>query len=188
MPTSPEYPPAIPAWIEDHSLPGRLADKNLIVLHETEGSTAAGAISTFRQSKAPNRVSCHFVIDRDGTVYQCIGIADIAWHASQVNAHSVGIEHAGISPTGAKAISHTHALLNPPLPPVAAMPCTEAQYAASAKLVAWLCTQLQIPCDRSHVREHCEASPADHHDLCCHGALDPDRVVTMAKSYSGSGI
>jgi N-acetyl-anhydromuramyl-L-alanine amidase AmpD len=170
----PDYPHAVAAWIEGHSLPGQLSDKNTIVLHETEGSTAAGAIATFRQSVHPNRVSCHFVIDRDGTVFQCVPIADIAWHASQVNAHSVGIEHAGISATGAKALSHA------PHPPVSAMPCTEAQYAASAKLVAWLCQQLDIPCDRHHVREHCEASPADHHDLCCHGALDPDRVVKMA--------
>jgi N-acetyl-anhydromuramyl-L-alanine amidase AmpD len=181
MPTPPEYPDAVAAWIDGHSQPGTLADKNTIVLHETEGASAAGAISTFRQSVAPHRVSCHFVIDRDGTVFQCINIADVAWHASQVNAHSVGIEHAGISATGAKAISQSHALMNPPLPPVAAMPCTDAQYAASSKLVAWLCHKLQIPCDRTHVREHCEASPADHHDLCCHGALDPNRVVAMAK-------
>ena len=186
MPITPEYPAAVAAWIEGHSQPANLSDKNMIVLHETEGSTAEGAISTFRQSVAPHRVSCHFVIDRDGTVYQCISIADIAWHASQVNAHSVGIEHAGISPTGAKAISHAHALMTPPRPPISAMPCTEAQYVASAKLVAWLCGRLQIPCDRVHVREHCEASPADHHDLCCHGALDPDRVVTMAKAFVGT--
>ena len=61
------------------------------------------------------------------------------------------------------------------------MPATNEQYAASARLVSWLCSVLKVRCDREHVRTHNEASPRDGHVLCCVGALDPDRVVSMAQ-------
>jgi hypothetical protein len=51
----------------DHSVEGTLP-RNLIVLHITAGPTALSAINTFKASVAPNRVSVHFGIDRDGTV------------------------------------------------------------------------------------------------------------------------
>jgi hypothetical protein len=61
------------------------------------------------------------------------------------------------------------------------LPATEEQYAASSKLVAWLCELLAIPIDRDHVKSHNEASPRDGHTGCCYPSLDPDRVVEMAK-------
>lgn len=130
-----------------------------MVLHITEGSTAAGAIATFRASVAPNRVSAHFVIDRTGQITQLLDIRETAWHASQANAHSIGIEHAAIA---------------------GRLLATEEQYAASAALVKWCCDQMGVPVDRAHVRTHNEASPRDGHVLCCTGALDPDEVVRRA--------
>jgi len=59
---------------------------------------------------------------------------------------------------------------------------TDDQYTASAALVVWLCKQLGLPLDRNHIRTHNEASPRDGHVLCCTGALDPDKVVTIAKT------
>lgn len=153
------YQPAKWTPLLGHSLPGSIEQRNTVVLHVTDGSTAEGAIAWFRQSKAPNRISAHFVIDRDGTVYQLLDIRDTAWHASACNSHSIGIEHAAIA---------------------GKLMATDAQYEASAKLVAWCCKQMGVAVDRAHVREHCEASPADGHTLCCYGALDPDRVVAMA--------
>ncbi len=155
------YPGAIQRPLVNHSAPGTLAQRNLIVLHITDGSTAQSAIWTFEQSASPHRVSAHFVIDRDGTVYQLLDLNDTAWHASMVNSRSVGIEHA----------AKTKVLM-----------ATEEQYAASAKLVAWLCQLLQVPCDRRHVKGHNEASPKDGHTLCCEGALSADKVVEMANS------
>jgi N-acetyl-anhydromuramyl-L-alanine amidase AmpD len=154
------YPKAKWVPLTDHSAPGNLTDRNTIVLHITDGPTAAGAIATFKASVAPHRVSAHFVIDRDGTVYQLLDIRETAWHASQANAHSVGIEHAAVP---------------------GKLPATDQQYSASAALVAWLCGEMKISCDRTHVRTHNEASPRDGHALCCTGALDPDRVVNAAK-------
>lgn len=156
---SPRYLKAIWRPLLDHSSPGKLENRNKVVLHITEGGTAWSAIWTFERSVAPHRVSAHFVIDRDGTVYQLIDLDQSAWHASAVNSSSIGIEHAAIS----------HKLM-----------ATEEQYKASAELVAWLCRVMKIPISREHVLTHYEASPKDRHTLCCTGALDPDRVVSMA--------
>ena len=155
------YPNAVQKILTGHSAPGSIADKNTIVLHITEGPTAQSAINTFQASVAPHRVSAHFVIDRDGTVYQLLPLSDIGWHASQCNTHSIGIEHAAISKT---------------------LLATDDQYTASATLIVWLCKQLSLPIDRNHIRTHNEASPRDGHVLCCTGALDPDKVVTIAKT------
>lgn len=133
------------------------------MLHITQGSTAAGTIAWFAASVSPHRISAHFVIDHDpeATVYQLVSIYDTAWHASACNSRSVGIEHVAIA---------------------GKLPPSEAQYAASAALVAWLCAQMKIPIDRAHIRSHNEASPQDGHLGCCAPTLDPDRVVAMAKA------
>ena len=173
MPESPKplqpilYPDAKWTPLINHSSPGSIEQRNTVVLHITDGSTAAGAIAWFRQTKAPNRLSAHFVIDRDGTVYQLLDIRDTAWHASQANSHSIGIEHAAIA---GKLLA------------------TEEQYEASGKLVAWCCAQMHVSVDRAHVREHCEASPRDGHALCCHGALDPDEVVRRATAIGSQSL
>ena len=160
------YPGAKWTPLADHSQPGNIRERKLIVLHITEGSSAASAIATFKASVHPHRVSAHFVIDRDGTVYQLVDLNDTAWHASTVNSKSVGIEHAATAE---------------------GLPATEEQYTASAKLVAWLVNELGIPLSRQFVRTHYEASPVDGHVKCCTGGLDPDRVVTMAQALSQTG-
>lgn len=175
--TPPRYPHAKWQPLLGHSLPGTVEQRNTIVLHISEGGTAAGVYATFLASKAPHRVSAHFCVDRDGTVYQYLEISETAWHASQVNTHSIGIEHVCLSAAGAAALNHAHVTSS-----YGPLLATEAQYAASGRLVAWLCGQLGIPIDRAHIREHCEASPRDGHTGCCHAALDPDRVVLAARN------
>jgi len=154
-----KYPKAIQKPLTGHSSPGTALQRNLIVLHITAGSTMEGAYETFKSSEVPHRVSAHFIIDGDGMVYQLLPLSDTAWHASEVNYRSVGIEHVAIP---------------------GKLMANDAQYHASSALVWWLCTQLGIPCDRLHVMGHNEASPKDGHVQCCSGALDVDRVVTAA--------
>jgi N-acetyl-anhydromuramyl-L-alanine amidase AmpD len=137
--------------------------RNLIVLHITAGPSAQSAINTFKASVAPHRVSAHFCIDRDGTVYQLVDTVRTAWHASQVNSRSIGIEHAAIP---------------------GKLPLTDAQYAASAALVAWLCGELRIPCDSDHVMGHNQASPADGHVGCCEPTLSVEKVIAAARAGS----
>lgn len=146
----------------DHSAEGTVA-RDLIVLHVTAGPSAQSAINTFKASVAPHRVSAHFCIDRDGTVYQLVDTVRTAWHASQVNSRSIGVEHAAIPQS---------------------LPVTDAQYAASAALVAWLCGELLIPCDSDHVMGHNQASPADGHVGCCEPTLSVEKVIAAARDGS----
>jgi len=42
------------------------------------------------------RLSVHFLLDIDGTIYQTLDLAETAWHARQANSRSVGVELAHI--------------------------------------------------------------------------------------------
>jgi N-acetyl-anhydromuramyl-L-alanine amidase AmpD len=71
-------------------------DINRVVIHKTEGGSAAGAASWFTNCASGG--SAHFVFDKsNGYCYQCVREADIAWHAgySSTNNNSIGIEHSG---------------------------------------------------------------------------------------------
>ena len=52
------------------------------------------------------KLSVHFLLDVDGTLYQCLDLADRAWHATKSNARSIGVEIAnlGAYPPGKGAI------------------------------------------------------------------------------------
>jgi hypothetical protein len=92
-----------------------------IVLHCTEGSLA-GALAEFQKTDS-RKVSAHYVIDRNGDIYQMVNDADCANHCMGANAGSIGIEHVG---------SETDSLAPP-------------QVAASAALIRWLLQEHQIP-------------------------------------------
>lgn len=168
--------------LKDHYGIGSMLKRNTIVDHITEGTTHQGTIATFESSVPPNRKSSHFLLARDGHIIQLVSILNTAWHASQANLHSIGIEHVALSQDGAERYNLMYAdkIKAGVQKKFEYMPATEEQYSSSAKLHKWLCGILGIPLDRRHVRQHCEVSPADHHDECCHGALDIDRIVADA--------
>lgn len=70
----------------------------IIVMHYTYGASATSSANWFKnpQSKA----SAHIVIDRDGTIIQCVPFDKVAWHAgvsswhgiNGLNGFSIGIE------------------------------------------------------------------------------------------------
>jgi N-acetyl-anhydromuramyl-L-alanine amidase AmpD len=69
---------------------------NRVVIHKTQGGTAAGAASWFANCSSGG--SAHFSFDKsNGYCYQSVLEADVAWHAgySSTNNASVGIEHSG---------------------------------------------------------------------------------------------
>jgi len=120
------------------------ADIDVVVIHTVQGSYA-GAISWFQDSAA--NVSAHYVVRRsDGAITQTVHHADIAWHAGNwsYNQRSIGIEHEGFV---ADANNYTPAMLQ-----------------ASADLTRWLCDNLGIPKDRSHIIGHVEVPGATHTD------------------------
>ena len=113
----------------------------MVVIHDIEG-TAGGAISWFRNRRA--RASANYVVSRDGEVTQMVSDRNIAWHAGNgyVNAHSIGIEHEGY--VGITGIY------------------TDAEYRASAELVAQLVAKYRIPLDRRHLIGHSEVPDPRH--------------------------
>lgn len=42
------------------------------------------------------KLSVHFLLDVDGTLYQCLDLEDRAWHATKSNARSIGVEIANL--------------------------------------------------------------------------------------------
>lgn len=74
---------------------GRAID--MIVLHYTAGATAQGAINTFLTSNNGKRTSAHYIIERNGDIYQMVEDRDKAWHARDANPRSIGIEHVAVT-------------------------------------------------------------------------------------------
>ena len=89
-----------------------------IVLHCTEGSLTS-ALAEFQRTDS-RKVSAHYVIDRNGDIYQMVNDSDCANHCMGANAGSIGIEHVG---------SETESLAPP----------------QAAALIRWLLQEHQIP-------------------------------------------
>ena len=105
-----------------------------ITIHDTE-ETLDNTIATFWNES--NGVSIHYVVDTDGTVYQCLHEKDVAFQNGNFwyNQRTIGIEHVGVDATGYQWYNAT-------------------QYLGSAMLVAYLLTKYNIPLDHEHVMSH----------------------------------
>ncbi|MFL5961487.1 MAG: N-acetylmuramoyl-L-alanine amidase [Gaiellaceae bacterium] len=102
----------------------RLEHPKVIVEHYTAGNSFSSAWNTFA-SDAPDPelhelpgTCAHFVIDRDGTIYQLVPLNTMCRHTVGLNWTAIGIEHVGTSDASI--------LQNP------------KQIAASLKLTLWL--------------------------------------------------
>ncbi len=128
-----DYPAAewIPTSCANKCTEGRGGVKvDTVVIHDTEGNWNA-SVATLQND--PGK-SVQYIVGTDGRVAQFVSEATTAWHGgnSVYNQKSVGIEHVGYS----------------------TKPYTEAEYAASAKLVDYLTTKYGIPRDRAHIIGH----------------------------------
>jgi len=81
----------------------RLERPRVIVQHYTASSTFSSAYWSFH-SNAPDRelgetpgICTHFVIDRDGTIYQLVRLAIMCRHTVGLNWTAIGVEHVGTS-------------------------------------------------------------------------------------------
>lgn len=166
-----EYPGAVWSPSPNHSSrKGATVDK--IVIHITDGGPSLrNCVERFQ--KAETKAAPHFVVGRGGEVVQLVELSRAAWHASGWNRESVGIEHIARTPgelknwpklsreTRLKLVENeedAEAVTDPGLA------VTEAQIAASAALVRWLCERLGLPCDREHVVGHYECPTTTHED------------------------
>jgi len=79
----------------------RLTDPKVIVEHYTAGLTFQGAWNTFASNTRHDGelpgTCAHFVIDRDGTIYQLVPLGTRCRHAVGMNYTAIGIEHVGTS-------------------------------------------------------------------------------------------
>jgi beta-N-acetylhexosaminidase len=80
-----------------------LRDPRVIVQHFTASSTFSSAFNTFA-ANAPDvefgerpGVCAHFIVDRDGTIYQLVSLKRMCRHTVGLNHRSIGIEHVGQS-------------------------------------------------------------------------------------------
>jgi N-acetylmuramoyl-L-alanine amidase len=81
----------------------RLTKPKVIVEHVAVASTAAATRATFVPDRADPELhelpgTCsHFVVDRDGTVYQLVSLNLMCRHTVGLNYIAIGIEHAGFN-------------------------------------------------------------------------------------------
>ncbi len=72
----------------------------VVVLHYTAGKTAEGSLRTLRTANSNGPVSAHYLLGKDGTLYQLVDERRRAWHAgdgrwgtiTDLNSASIGIE------------------------------------------------------------------------------------------------
>lgn len=81
----------------------RLVRPRVVVQHTTVSTTFGSAYSTFA-ADVPDRelnelpgVCAHFVIDRDGTIYQLVPLGTMCRHTVGLNYTAIGVEHVGLS-------------------------------------------------------------------------------------------
>jgi N-acetyl-anhydromuramyl-L-alanine amidase AmpD len=135
--SSSDYPPAVwvPASTANYSTANRAHDYpvDFIVIHDIEGSYG-GAIQWFQNPAAQS--SAHYVVSAQGLITQMVAEHDIAWHAGNwdYNTRAIGIEHEGFA-----SCSNCY---------------TTAEYQASARLTASICSRWGVTLDRNHVIGH----------------------------------
>jgi N-acetylmuramoyl-L-alanine amidase len=124
-----------------------LRDPKVIVQHFTASNTFSSAFNTFAANtpdvelhERPG-VCAHFVIDRDGTIYQLVSLRLMCRHTVGLNDRSIGIEHVGLSDAE---------ILGRP-----------AQLRASLRLTRWL--QARYGIRRRDVIGHAESLSSPYH-------------------------
>ena len=86
------YPPI--KWIPSKKNSSRNGSKiKQLILHYTVSSTASSAIAS--ATTGPRQASFHYLIDRNGVLYQLVKEERKAWHVGykNVNSYTIGIEH-----------------------------------------------------------------------------------------------
>lgn len=87
--------PLIKQFIASPNFNSRNGTKiDMIVMHYTAGSTAQGAINRFLDPR--EQVSAHYIIERNGDIFQMVNDSEKAWHAKSANPRSIGIEHVAV--------------------------------------------------------------------------------------------
>jgi N-acetylmuramoyl-L-alanine amidase len=148
----PKHEPRNPlaTWVPSANHNARGAQ--IIVIHATEQSSVQASLDTLRSSNAHGRVSAHYLIGRDGRIYQLVKENRRAWHAgggswgniTDLNSASIGIE---LDNDGASDYP-------------------QRQIDSLVVLLGDLCTRLEIP--PRQVIAHADLAPARKTDPGAH--------------------
>jgi beta-N-acetylhexosaminidase len=128
----------------------RLEHPHVIVEHYTASESFSSAWSTFAADVPDSELhelpgTCaHFVIDRDGTIYQLVALTTMCRHTVGLNYTAIGIEHVGTS--------DAEILGNP------------RQLEASLRLTAWLAGTFHIQV-RNVIGHNESLTSPYHHEL-----------------------
>jgi len=167
--TAVEYPGAQLMASPAYS-PGR-RDQSIdrIVIHITDAPQSRWVGSWFTREAANS--SSHYMVDQNGAIRQFVREQDTAWHAGNrtANRRSIGIEHVAVKRGGATYGNTTY----PHTPP------SDAEYRASAQLVAHLCRKYSLSPNRTTIIGHNEANPNTGHSSCPTGAWDWDAYMVL---------
>lgn len=141
-----------------------------VVIHVTDGHADPRPVAEMWQ-QAHHGSSAHFVVGQDGTILQTVHLVDIAYHAHAANAYSVGIEHCARSPGELGSTDP-------------GLPVSDAQYQASARLVAYLCRAAGLEPTRDTIRGHCEIDLQTTHQDCPNKIWDWGRYMQLVADES----
>lgn len=133
-----------------------------VVIHDTEGGWDA-SVATLQND--PGK-SVQYIVNTDGTVGQFVPESYTAWHAGNYfyNQRSVGIEHVGY--------------YNKTFP--------DAQYDASAKLVAYLTNKYGVAKDRAHIIGHDQIPDGNVISESAPPCSDAPSTCETGTSYGGA--
>ncbi|MDC0711533.1 N-acetylmuramoyl-L-alanine amidase [Stigmatella sp. ncwal1] len=107
-------------------------DIDTIVLHHTASNNGAGDLAHMRNPAS--EVSAHYMVDRDGKIYQLVNDSKRAWHAGKSELHGV--------PTDVNSRSIGIEIVNDGSGKTA---FTEAQYKSLTQLVGYLKQEHGVP-------------------------------------------
>ncbi|HEY9300885.1 N-acetylmuramoyl-L-alanine amidase [Microcoleus sp. FACHB-53] len=155
--------PPIKAFIQSPNHSSRAgADIDTIVVHYTTAGTVSGTIAHFKNPTS--QVSAHYVIDKNGDIYQMVKDSDKAWHAANANRTTIGIEH--VAKVGDRL--------------------TEMQEKSSIHLIKWLMTEYKIP--KENIKAHQQIIPTSCPGNIFGDAIDdtnlPKFKAWVAKNFS----
>ncbi|MFL0355806.1 N-acetylmuramoyl-L-alanine amidase [Erythrobacter sp. GH1-10] len=168
--TDAEYDGVSQVRVSPHFTPGRSGRAiDRIVIHITDAPTASSTINHLTDATRENGSSAHYLVAPDGAITQFVSEADTAWHAVGGNSRSIGIEHVAVKTGGATYGQTTY----PHQPP------TDAEYRASARLVAHLCHKYGLPADRTTIVGHNQIDTRPRRAQCPDGAWSWDTYMAM---------
>lgn len=122
----------------------------MIVLHYTGMESAQAAIDRLRDPEA--KVSAHYLVDEDGTIYRMVDEGKRAWHAGR--SHWRGVTDVNSASVGIEIVNPGHEFGYRPFP--------EAQISALIPLVAEIKERHGIT--RGNVVGHSDVAPARKQD------------------------